>query len=136
MHDLKSIRDNPDGFDAGLQRRGLPLRSAEILGLDTRRRAAQTAFQELQARRNEVSKQIGQLKKSGGDASALMDEVASLKERIPAVEEEVAGGLADEGALGADGLGMATGAGNDGDSTAEEGFDLNTELDTTAHTYI
>jgi len=88
MHDLKSIRDNPDGFDAGLRRRGLEPRAAGILELDARRRTAQTAFQEMQARRNEVSKQIGALKKSGGDAAALMDEVASLKERIPAVEEE------------------------------------------------
>jgi len=95
MHDLKSIRDNPDGFDAGLQRRGLAPRGAEILGLDARRRAVQTALQDLLARRNDASKQIGALKKSGGDASALMDEVASLKERIPAAEEE-------ERALGAE----------------------------------
>ncbi|TAN72108.1 MAG: serine--tRNA ligase [Magnetospirillum sp.] len=88
MHDLKSIRDNPDGFDVGLKRRGLEPRSAEILALDARRRAAQTVFQEMQARRNDASKQIGLLKKSGGDATALMDEVAGLKERIPAVEEE------------------------------------------------
>ncbi|CUW40343.1 seryl-tRNA synthetase, also charges selenocysteinyl-tRNA with serine [Magnetospirillum sp. XM-1] len=88
MHDLKSIRDNPEGFDAGLKRRGLEPRSAELLDLDTRRRAAQTAFQEMQARRNEASKQIGALKKSGGDAQSLMDEVASLKERMPAAEEE------------------------------------------------
>ncbi|KIL98934.1 Seryl-tRNA synthetase [Paramagnetospirillum magnetotacticum MS-1] len=88
MHDLKSIRDNPEGFDAGLARRGLEPKAAAILDLDTRRRAAQTAFQEMQARRNEASKQIGALKKSGGDASALMDEVASMKERMPASEEE------------------------------------------------
>ena len=88
MRDLKSIRDNPEAFDSGLARRGLAPRSAEILDLDTRRRAAQTAFQEMQARRNDASKQIGALKKSGGDASALMDEVASLKERMPAAEEE------------------------------------------------
>lgn len=88
MHDLKSIRDNPEGFDAGLKRRGLEPRSAEILALDQRRRAAQTAFQEMQARRNDASKQIGLIKKQGGDAQALMDEVASLKERIPAAEEE------------------------------------------------
>jgi seryl-tRNA synthetase len=88
MHDLKSIRDNAPGFDAGLRRRGLEARSADILDKDARRRAAQTAFQEMQARRNEASKQIGILKKQGGDAQALMDEVATLKERIPAVEEE------------------------------------------------
>jgi seryl-tRNA synthetase len=88
MHDLKWIRENPDAFDRGLARRGLEPRSAEILDLDGRRRAAQTAFQEMQARRNEASKQIGMLKKQGQDASALMDEVAALKERIPAAEEE------------------------------------------------
>ncbi len=88
MHDLKSIRDNPDGFDLGLKRRGLEPKAAAILELDARRRAAQTAFQEMQARRNDASKQIGVLKKQGGDAQGLMDEVAALKERMPAVEEE------------------------------------------------
>jgi seryl-tRNA synthetase len=95
MHDLKSIRDNPDGFDLGLARRGLEPRSAGILDLDQRRRAAQTSFQEMQARRNDASKQIGAIKKGGGDATALMDEVAALKERMPAAEEE-------ERALGAE----------------------------------
>lgn len=88
MHDLKMIRDNPAGFDAGLALRGLAPLSAAILELDARRRAAQTRFQEMQARRNDASKQIGQLKKSGDDASAVMDEVAALKEQIPAVEAE------------------------------------------------
>lgn len=88
MHDLKSIRDNPAAFDAGLARRGVSPQSAAILELDARRRAAQTTFQELQARRNDASKQIGQLKRQGGDCDTLMAEVAQLKERIPAVEEE------------------------------------------------
>ncbi|MGE5546361.1 MAG: serine--tRNA ligase [Solirubrobacterales bacterium] len=87
MHDLKSIRDNPQAFDAGLARRGLEPLSARILDLDTRRRAAQTRFQEMQARRNEASKQIGLLKKQGQDATAVMDEVAKLKEEMPALEE-------------------------------------------------
>ncbi|WP_142850651.1 serine--tRNA ligase [Telmatospirillum sp. J64-1] len=88
MHDLKSIRDNPEAFDAGLKRRGLDPQSPQILDLDSRRRAAQTAFQEMQARRNEASKAIGMAKRNGEDASALMAEVADLKERIPAVEAE------------------------------------------------
>jgi len=88
MHDLKSIRDNPEAFDAGLARRGLPPQSAAILELDARRRAAQTSFQDLQARRNDVSKQIGQIKRQGGDCEALMAEVAEIKERIPALETE------------------------------------------------
>jgi len=95
MHDLKSIRDNPDLFDAGLARRGLAPRSAEILDLDSRRRAAQALVQAMLARRNDSSREIGAIKKQGGDASALMEEVAGLKERIPAAEEE-------ERALGAE----------------------------------
>lgn len=88
MHDLKWIRDNPAAFDAGLARRGLEPRSAEIIALDAERRAAQTRTQDLQARRNEASKQIGLLKKQGQDASALMDEVAKLKEEAPALEAQ------------------------------------------------
>ena len=68
MHDIKLIRDNPALFDAGLQKRGLAPLAAQILDLDQRRRAAQTGFQEGQARRNEASKQIGMVKKQGGDA--------------------------------------------------------------------
>jgi seryl-tRNA synthetase len=86
MHDLKWIRENPAAFDAGLARKGLTARSAEVLELDTERRAVQTRVQELQARRNEVSKQIGILKKQGQDASAVMEEVAKLKEEVPALE--------------------------------------------------
>ncbi len=88
MHDIKFIRENPAAFDAGLARRGMGVISPSVLQLDQRRRAAQTVFQEMQARRNEVSKQIGQVKKQGGDAQALMDEVALLKERIAGAEAE------------------------------------------------
>jgi seryl-tRNA synthetase len=88
MHDLKWIRENPAAFDAGLARKGLEARSAEILALDTERRAVQTRVQELQARRNEASKQIGILKKQGQDASAVMEEVAKLKEEVPALEAQ------------------------------------------------
>jgi len=88
MHDLRSIRDNPDAFDRGLARRGLSAQSSDILGLDQRRRALQTEFQELQARRNEASKLIGTYKKEGRDAQPLLDEVAALKEKMPALEQQ------------------------------------------------
>jgi len=86
MHDIKLIRDNPALFDAGLKKRGLAPLSAQILDLDQRRRAAQTGFQEGQARRNEASKQIGMVKKQGGDADALMAEVAALKDKLAEFE--------------------------------------------------
>ncbi|MGE5517330.1 MAG: serine--tRNA ligase [Bacteroidota bacterium] len=86
MHDLKWIRENPAAFDAGMARKGLESRSAEILALDAERRSVQTRAQELQARRNEASKQIGILKKQGQDASEIMAEVAKLKDEVPALE--------------------------------------------------
>jgi seryl-tRNA synthetase len=88
MHDLRLIRDNPDAFDRGLARRGVSPMAPEILELDTRRRAAQTTLQEIQARRNEASKEIGKAKREGRDAEALMAEVAGLKDRIQQTEEE------------------------------------------------
>jgi len=86
MHDLKWIRENPAAFDAGLARKGLESRSSDILALDAERRSVQTQLQEKQARRNEASKQIGILKKQGQDASAVMEEVAKLKDEVPALE--------------------------------------------------
>lgn len=88
MHDIRAIRENPQAFDAGLARRGLEPLSPAILDLDHKRRLVQTALQDMQARRNEASKLIGAYKKDGRDAQPLLDEVAGLKERIPAAEEE------------------------------------------------
>ena len=86
MFDVKWIRENPEAFDRGRARRNLPPLSAEIVALDARRRAAQTSWQEMQARRNELSKQIGQLKSKGQDATAVMAEVAGLKDRMAEAE--------------------------------------------------
>jgi seryl-tRNA synthetase len=88
MFDVKWIRDNPAAFDQGRARRGLAPLSAEVIALDAKRRTAQTAWQEMQAKRNELSKQIGQMKAKGGDAAAVMAEVAGLKDRMAEVEVE------------------------------------------------
>lgn len=104
MHDIRSIRDNPAAFDAGLARRGLAPRAAELVALDERRRALITELQTGQARRNEASKAIGAAKaqKDEATAAALMTEVAKLKERLPVLEaEEKALGEALDAALAA-----------------------------------
>lgn len=90
MHDLKTIRENPSDFDAGLARRGLAPASATILALDEQRRALMTELQAGQARRNEASKAIGAAKGKGDEATAqaLMAEVAALKDNLPALEEQ------------------------------------------------
>jgi seryl-tRNA synthetase len=88
MFDVKWIRDNPEAFDQGRARRGLTPLSGQVLTVDAKRRAAQTAWQEMQARRNDLSKQIGQLKSKGQDAAPIMAEVAALKDKMAAAEAE------------------------------------------------
>ncbi len=90
MHDIKWIRDNPDAFDRGLQRRGLPPQAKDLIAIDERRRALITKLEQAQARRNAASKEIGEAKKAKDEAraQALMAEVASLKETMPATEAE------------------------------------------------
>src|ERR1700681_2125917 len=96
MHDIRSIRDNPEGFDAALKRRGLAPMSASLLAIDEKRRAAILASEQAQARRNSASKEIGDAKKAKDDARAakLMAEVAELKTTMP--ELELAAKTADE----------------------------------------
>ena len=88
MHDIKSIRDNPQAFDAGLKRRGLAPLSPSLLAIDERRRAAILASEQAQARRNAASKEIGDAKKAKDEARAskLMAEVAELKTTMPELE--------------------------------------------------
>src|SRR5260370_33619949 len=88
MHDIKSIRDNPQAFDAGLKRRGLESMAESLLGIDERRRAAILKSEQAQARRNSASKEIGEAKKAKDDAraAALMAEVTELKTTMPQLE--------------------------------------------------
>jgi seryl-tRNA synthetase len=88
MHDIKSIRDNPEAFDAVLKRRGLASLSASLLAIDETRRTAILASELAQARRNAASKEIGEAKKNKDDAraSALMAEVTELKTTMPQME--------------------------------------------------
>ncbi|WP_072384349.1 serine--tRNA ligase [Novosphingobium sp. NDB2Meth1] len=90
MHDIRLIRENPEGFDTALARRGVAPQSAAILALDTARRDVATRMQEAQARRNEASKAIGMAMGKGDKdtAEALKAEVAELKNTLPALEED------------------------------------------------
>lgn len=90
MFDIKLIRDNPQGFDAGLAKRGLEPQSARILELDAKRRDIVAATQEAQSLRNAASKQIGAAKGKGDEetATALMAEVTDLKTTIQNGEDE------------------------------------------------
>src|ERR1700689_1826082 len=90
MHDIRSIRDNPDAFDRGLARRGLPPQAQRLIALDEQRRTKILALETAQARRNAASKEIGEAKKKKDEekAKGLLGEVAALKESMPAMEAE------------------------------------------------
>lgn len=88
MHDIAWIRENPDAFDKGCAARGLEPLAAQILDLDRSVRAAKTSLQDIQQRRNELSKEIGQAKASGADASTAIAEVGTLKDAMKTAEED------------------------------------------------
>jgi seryl-tRNA synthetase len=72
---------------ARLATRGLSLDTAAFQSMEDERKHLQTRTQELQARRNALSKQIGMLKGKGEDASGVMAEVAHLGDELKACEQ-------------------------------------------------
>jgi len=93
MLDLKLLRATPEEVREGLQRRGVEEGDrwvAEILALDEERRSAITRGDELRGRRNEVSREIGDRKRQGLDASdriAEMQEVAAEIDRLEGITQ-------------------------------------------------
>ena len=90
MHDIRSIRSDPAGFDAAMARRGLPAVTPEILARDNERRSVQTRLQELQGRRNALAKEIGAGKRSGVDTSGLEAEATGLRGETEGLERRAA----------------------------------------------
>jgi seryl-tRNA synthetase len=88
MHDIRSIRDNPDAFDAALAKRGGAMPAAEILMLDAAWRGLAQSLQTALASRNDASKAIGtaMAAKDVAKAEALKAEVATLKAEIAELE--------------------------------------------------
>ena len=90
MLDIKWIRENPEALDAALAKRGAEPLSASLIALDQKRRSVAQALQDMQSRRNSASKEIGaaMAQKDMELAEKLKAEVASLKDTLPAAEEE------------------------------------------------
>ncbi|HEY1210140.1 MAG TPA: serine--tRNA ligase [Terracidiphilus sp.] len=92
MLDLSFVRANLELVENKLRARGLD--PAALLGdfrsLDASRREAITTAERLKARRNELSHQVGVLKKSGQDATAVMDETRALKDQFDALDQTAA----------------------------------------------
>jgi seryl-tRNA synthetase len=98
MLDINLLRNDLAGVAAGLARRGVTLDAARFESLERERKDIQTRTQDLQAKRNALSKEIGIRKKQGADAGALLDEVAGFGAELTRLEgelERVQGALRD-----------------------------------------
>ncbi|HSC96577.1 MAG TPA: serine--tRNA ligase [Burkholderiales bacterium] len=89
MLDVQLLRSDVQAVARRLADRGYTFPLAEFEKLESGRKAVQTETQELQARRNQLSKQVGQLKAKGEDAAPIMAEVNAQAERLKALEQEL-----------------------------------------------
>ena len=101
MLDIQLLRTQPEVVAAGLARRGAAIDLAPFEALEAQRKQVQTQTQDLQARRNGLSKQIGMLKAKGEDVAAVMAEVAGLGDALKANEDKLAVLLAELDAFAA-----------------------------------
>jgi seryl-tRNA synthetase len=88
MHDLNFVRTNLELVEKKLRDRNAD--PAALLGdfraLDQRRRERITEAEQLKAQRNKLSEEVARLKKSGQDATAVMEETRALKTRTEELE--------------------------------------------------
>ena len=90
MLDIQLLRKDLPTAIAGLKRRGFAFDEAGFRALEDERRTLQLRTEELQARRNTLSKQVGQLKSKGEDASAVLKEVSGIGDELKANETALA----------------------------------------------
>jgi seryl-tRNA synthetase len=86
MLDIQALRNDLDSVVEQLQKRGFAFDAAKFTALEQERKTVQTRTQDLQAKRNNASKQIGMAKAKGEDVSAIMAEVAGLGDQLKADE--------------------------------------------------
>ena len=89
MLDINALRNDLPGVATALAKRGVALDTARFETLEGERKRIQTRTQELQAKRNALSKQVGVAKGRGEDASALLAEVAGLGDEQKELEREL-----------------------------------------------
>jgi seryl-tRNA synthetase len=91
MHDIRAIRADPTTFDAAMARRGLGPQSEAILALDASRRATLGLLQEKQAKRNELSRDVGRAKREGDGTAALEAQAVSLRVEMDLLQSRADG---------------------------------------------
>jgi seryl-tRNA synthetase len=86
MLDIQQLRNDLDGVVSQLKKRKFDFDTVRFTALESERKTVQTRTQELQAKRNNASKQIGFAKSKGEDVSSIMAEVAGLADQLKADE--------------------------------------------------
>ncbi|MBP5325794.1 MAG: serine--tRNA ligase [Pseudobutyrivibrio sp.] len=91
MIDIKFLRENPDAVKENIKKKFQEHKLGlvdEVIELDDKRRAAQQEADEMRAKMNQASKQIGALMGQGkkDEAEAVKAEVADLKQKIKDLE--------------------------------------------------
>ncbi|MSP85885.1 MAG: serine--tRNA ligase [Methylotenera sp.] len=89
MLDIQALRNDLDGVVGLLKKRGFEFDSASFSALEQERKTVQTRTQDLQAKRNNASKQIGFAKSNGEDVGVIMAEVAGLADQLKADEKRL-----------------------------------------------
>ena len=89
MLDIQLLRTDLETVASRLASRGFVFDTTHFQELEQDRKITQTRTQELQARRNASSKQIGQAKAKGEDVSVIMAEVANLGDELKSAEEKL-----------------------------------------------
>ncbi len=89
MLDPQLLRTDLDHIVTRLAHKGFKLDASAYQALEEQRKKLQIATEELQAKRNARSKEIGKVKASGGDVQALLDEVAGFADELKATEQEL-----------------------------------------------
>ena len=90
MIDSKLLRHNIDVVNAALAKRGVQLDVQEWANLEARRKDIQSKTEALQAERNAGAKQVGQLKREGGDVSEVMARMQAISDEIKDAEQALA----------------------------------------------
>jgi seryl-tRNA synthetase len=88
MHDLAYFRNNFEQIAARLATRNNPPNLDHFRELDMRRRAAITQAEQLQAKANEASTEIGKLRKAGTDTAALQEQQRAMKAQIAELNDQ------------------------------------------------
>jgi len=89
MIDIKLIRENREEVEAKLKTKDPEVDLTEICRLDEEIRKTKTRVETLKAERNQASKEIGEMKRKGEDASPVMEKVSAMAEEIRTLDHQV-----------------------------------------------